>query len=184
MLLGPAVEDLAQGVLAADDAEELVLGRRQVDVRRAPRRRSRWSSARRCPRATARGRAARWRWMTSTSRALRPRPTVRLAWGSMSTQSTRWPSSASAPGEVDGGRRLADPALLVGDRDDASHGRPPMCRATRDDASDTATDGSLANNRPAATNGYPHPKVPRPPYLWICQPSPQRSRRDAAADGR
>ncbi len=33
-----------------------------------------------------------------------------------------------AGGEVDGGRRLPDPALLVSDRDDSGHGGTPASR--------------------------------------------------------
>ena len=65
---------------------------------------------------------------TSTSRPSRgrcPGDIVRLPCGSMSTHSTRWPASAKAHGEVEGGGRLGDAALLVGERDDlglAGHG--------------------------------------------------------------
>ena len=41
-------------------------------------------------------------------------------------------------GQIDGGGRLADPALLIRDGDDASHGRPPGCRDDADGGPDTA----------------------------------------------
>jgi len=51
---------------------------------------------------------------------LRPRPEVRLPWGSASTASTRLSAAARLAARFDGGRGLAHPTLLVGDRDRAS----------------------------------------------------------------
>ena len=52
-----------------------------------------------------------------------PLPMVALPCGSMSTSSTRAARRRQRRGKVDGGRGLADPALLIGDCDDPLHER-------------------------------------------------------------
>ena len=79
----------------------------------------------------------------------RPRATVALHCASRSQSSTWAPAGRGAGGDVDGGRRLADPALLIRDRVDGAH-RPATLPTAADGEPSATTQGPLLGHPRAA----------------------------------
>ena len=87
-------------------------------------------------------------------RGLSPRPTVRLACGSMSTHRTV-ALLRQRPAEVDRGGRLADAAFLVRDRDDACH---RALRSALDRTSTAAASDGQSSGRDLLPRGLSTPE--------------------------
>ena len=154
-------ERLAQDVLAADGAEQLVLGRRQVDVRRRD--------------VDARGLGRHDDVLdgdVGIDERVRHRsldgPRIEAqADGQVGLRIHVHAQDAVAllgqrAGEVDGGGRLADAALLVRDGDDAGHAASfagwmgPIGRGD-----------SIARDHGAAAREFSTLLAVHPPFLWI-----------------
>ena len=126
LLLGPAVDDLAQGLLAADDREELVLRGRKVDVRRGHVHAVRVRAdddvlqrERRIQQDVGDGDLDP-PWLDAEAHG-------QIGLGVHVHAEHAVTELGEGTGQVDGRRGLAHPALLVRDRDDACHRALRVC---------------------------------------------------------